>query len=45
MQDYNGSGWSIANLRGTPLAVVMLFILAVLGLFGLGFSFRGSVML
>ena len=41
--DSNGGGWSLANLRGTSLAVLLLIIGAALALGILGFSFKGSV--
>lgn len=43
MQDRGLGGFSLSNLRGTTLAVVILFAGAVLGMFGIAFAFKGSV--
>lgn len=33
----------LSNLRGTPLAVLIIIVAAAIGLFAVGFSFKGSV--
>lgn len=36
-------GFSLSNLRGTPLVVLLFVIGAILGMFGVAFAFKGSV--
>jgi hypothetical protein len=44
MEDSNSSGgFSLNNIRGTPLAVLLILIAAAIGLGIIGFSFKGSV--
>lgn len=44
MQDPSGkNSFSLANLRGTPLAVLLIIVAAALLLGILGVSFKGSI--
>jgi hypothetical protein len=43
MQDGSGSGFSLSNIRGTPLAVLILIVGAAVLLGIIGFTFKGSV--
>jgi hypothetical protein len=43
MQDPNSSGFSLSNLRGTSLAVLLIIIAAAIALGVIGFTFKGSV--
>ena len=38
-----GSKFSVQNLRGTPLAVLLIVAAAMLGLAGFSFAFKGHV--
>jgi hypothetical protein len=44
MQDgSSGLGFSLSNIRGTPLAVLIIIIACAIGLVAVGVSFKGSV--